>query len=151
MSSQIPGSTSSPCSLQLRTSLLEAVQRFHATQRANTADQTATSSGIARIGDKSDNGSSSSSSSRSSSVCGNFNTADTPAGESGSATSSLLKLVVESNPSVTNPTWAMEECGRLCPNLDLWNGSALPREVWAPPGTAECPFGTAPADYRLQR
>ncbi|KPI90691.1 hypothetical protein ABL78_0127 [Leptomonas seymouri] len=63
---------------------------------------------------------------------------------------SLLALLVQRTPNLTNPSWPMEECGRLCPNVELWCGSALPRDVWAPPGTPDCPFGTEPADFRIQ-
>lgn len=63
--------------------------------------------------------------------------------------SSLVKVLVQRAPNVTNPSWAMEECGRLCPSAELWSGSALPLDVWAPPGTPDCPFGTTPADFRV--
>ncbi|KPA80532.1 hypothetical protein ABB37_04742 [Leptomonas pyrrhocoris] len=74
---------------------------------------------------------------------------DGAAAEDVTAASSLLKVLVQRTPNVTNPSWAMEECGRLCPNVELWCGSALAKDVWAPPGTPDCPFGTQPADFRI--
>ncbi|CAJ1029702.1 hypothetical protein, conserved [Leishmania lindenbergi] len=63
----------------------------------------------------------------------------------------LPRMIAQLNPSLTNPSWAMEECMRLCPSAEVWCGTALPKDVWAPPGTAECPFGTEPMDFNAHR
>ncbi|KAG5490389.1 hypothetical protein JKF63_00509 [Porcisia hertigi] len=63
----------------------------------------------------------------------------------------LPRMVAQLNLNLTNPAWAMEECVRLCPAAEVWCGTALPKEVWAPPGTAECPFGTEPVDFHAHR
>lgn len=55
-----------------------------------------------------------------------------------------LEQFVQRCPFVADEAWAMEEYQRLCPsNPGQWYGTQLPSEVWAPPGTAECPFHTA--------
>lgn len=108
-------------SLQLRTSLLESVRRVNEAYFTTTPE----TPGPADEG-------------------GSDNT-----GYSARDANSLLKAFVRHTPGITNPTWAMEECGRLCPNVELWCGSALPRSVWGPPGTPDCPFTTEPADYRI--
>ncbi|CAJ1990644.1 CRK9-associated protein / CRK9AP [Leishmania donovani] len=63
----------------------------------------------------------------------------------------LPRMIAQLYPSLTNPSWAMEECVRLCPAAEVWCGTALPKDVWAPPGTAECPFGTEPMDFNAHR
>lgn len=59
----------------------------------------------------------------------------------------LPRMMAQCAPALTSPAWAMEECVRLCPAAELWCGSALPKEVWAPPGTPECPFHSEPVDF----
>ncbi|KAG5474112.1 hypothetical protein CUR178_04223 [Leishmania enriettii] len=63
----------------------------------------------------------------------------------------LPRMIAQLSPCLTNPSWAMEECVRLCPAAEVWCGTALPKDVWAPPGTPECPFGTEPMDFNAHR
>ncbi|KAG5497357.1 hypothetical protein JIQ42_03843 [Leishmania sp. Namibia] len=63
----------------------------------------------------------------------------------------LPRMIAQLSPCLTNPSWAMEECVRLCPAAEVWCGTTLPKDVWAPPGTAECPFGTEPMDFNAHR
>ncbi|KEG12538.1 hypothetical protein DQ04_01631040 [Trypanosoma grayi] len=49
---------------------------------------------------------------------------------------------------LTNPSWAMEELQRIHRGTPVWAaGTQLSSAVWAPPGTANCPFGTKPTDF----
>jgi hypothetical protein len=110
-------------SLQLRTALLEAVLRYNEEHLTSSSPSASTSGLQARKTTE----------------------------DSGGDARSLLQLFVQRNDCVTNPSWAMEECGRLCPKAELWSGSMLPKDVWAPPGSPDCPFGTVPADFRLHQ
>eukprot|EP00796_Vickermania_ingenoplastis_P000477 gene477-257_t len=56
---------------------------------------------------------------------------------------------VERCPFLADESWAMEEFLRVSSGYDVgqWYGTQLPKEVWAPPGTAHCRFHTQEVNF----
>jgi hypothetical protein len=59
---------------------------------------------------------------------------------------------VRAHPALSNPSWAMEELGRINNNPATWERSMLPLKVWCSPiaaaslGAVNGPFGTLAED-----
>ena len=58
---------------------------------------------------------------------------------------------VRSHPSLTNPSWAMEELARIDGNGSTWERTMLSPKVWCHPAVAaasgsHAPFNTLPED-----
>lgn len=65
-----------------------------------------------------------------------------------------IEQIVRECPFTVDEAWAMEEYLRLTDRhrgIDQWYGTHIPPEVWGPPGTPECPFHTASADFQSKR
>lgn len=66
-----------------------------------------------------------------------------------SASFSLPLWLVQHCPFIADENWAMEEYVRLAhQNPDRWYATTLPKEVWSPPETKDCPFFTAKEEGR---
>ncbi|KAK7200085.1 hypothetical protein NESM_000058100 [Novymonas esmeraldas] len=120
--------------LQIRTTLLESVRRYNESCLTEAKDADGANAAAAAAA-----------------VTAEESSPTSTAGRVDKFPEALPRSIAQLSPGLTNPAWAMEECVRLCPAAELWCGSALPKEVWAAPGTPECPFGTDPVDFHAHR